>query len=130
MADKKVAFNKAVALERLGDDEELLTELAEVYLDDQDSMMDGLRAAVEAGDAEELARAAHKLKGAASNFCADATVAAALSLEEMGRNGDPDGADVNSRCVSSPRASAATLGRVPWPPAASWGAPFVTREGR
>ncbi len=88
MAGERIAFDKDVALERLGGDDELLAELAEVYLDDQDAMMSDVEAAVRARDSEALARAAHKLKGAASNFCAEATVAVALRLEEMGRNGD------------------------------------------
>ena len=71
MSEDKVVFDKELAIERLGGDDELLAELAEVYLDDLDSMMADIQAAVAVSDAEGLARTAHKLKGAASNFSAD-----------------------------------------------------------
>ena len=44
--------------------------------------------AIAARDGESLRRAAHGLKGAAANFDADAVVAAARTLEEIGRTGE------------------------------------------
>ena len=41
--------------------------------------------ALDARDGDALLRAAHGLKGAAANFDADAVVAAARALEEIGR---------------------------------------------
>jgi len=49
-------------------------------------MLERVQAAVEAGDAPALERAAHALKGSVSNFGAVEAVAAGLALEQMGRN--------------------------------------------
>ena len=93
MSDAELAFDRSQALERLGDDLELLIELAEIFLGEQVEMSTLLREAVLSGAAEEIGRAAHKLKGAMANFSADAAVAAALRLEKMGRSGDLDASD-------------------------------------
>jgi CheY-like chemotaxis protein len=47
-----------------------------------------IKAAVDAGDAEQLARSAHRLKGAAANLSAEALRAVAGDLEALGRSGD------------------------------------------
>jgi two-component system, sensor histidine kinase and response regulator len=79
-------LNSAVALERLGGDEELLREVAQLFLEEYPTLMTQIRAAVSAGDPEALQRAAHSLKGSVSNFGADAAYHAAFALELMGRN--------------------------------------------
>ena len=81
-------LNFAVALERLGGDEELLREVARLFLDEYPALMVGIREAVAARDADALQRAAHSLKGSVSNFGADAAYNAALVLEMMGRTRD------------------------------------------
>ena len=81
-------LNSAVALERLGGDEELLREVARLFLDEYPALMVVIREAVAARDADALQRAAHNLKGSVSNFGADAAYNAALVLEMMGRNRD------------------------------------------
>ena len=53
-------------------------------------LMDGIRGAVERGDAHGMERAAHKLKGSVANFAAPAAYDAALRLEVMGREGHLD----------------------------------------
>jgi signal transduction histidine kinase/DNA-binding response OmpR family regulator len=47
-----------------------------------------IKAAVDVGDAEHLARSAHRLKGAAANLSAEALRAVAGDLEALGRSGD------------------------------------------
>jgi HPt (histidine-containing phosphotransfer) domain-containing protein len=81
-------FDEAALLERVEGDTELLREVVELFRADTPSRMEEVRAAVAAGDAGRLKRAAHTLKGAASNFGAAAVVAVALELEVMGRTGD------------------------------------------
>ena len=78
----------AVALERLGGDEELLREVAGLFLDEYPILMSEIRTAVVAGDADGLQRAAHSMKGSVSNFGADGVYQAAFELEKKGRAGD------------------------------------------
>jgi HPt (histidine-containing phosphotransfer) domain-containing protein len=74
-------------MERLGGDEELLRELVELYADDEDRLLGEMDAALAAGDATALRKAAHTLKGAVSNFCARRAHAASQALEFCGRDG-------------------------------------------
>lgn len=80
----------AVALERLGGDEELLREVASLFLDEYPMLMQEIRTAATARDAEALQRAAHSMKGSVSNFGADGVYQAAFVLEKKGRAGDLD----------------------------------------
>ena len=66
---------------------ELLRDVVNLFLDDCPKLLDGIRGAVERGDAQGLERAAHKLKGTVANFSARASYDAALRLEVMGRGG-------------------------------------------
>jgi PAS domain S-box-containing protein len=65
----------------------LLRDVVGLYLDDSPKLLDGIRGAVERGDAQALERAAHKLKGTVANFSARTSYDAALRLEVMGRGG-------------------------------------------
>ncbi len=78
----------AVALERLGGDEELLREVAGLFLDEYPMLMNEIRSAAIARDADALQRAAHSMKGSVSNFGADGVYQAAFALEKKGRAGD------------------------------------------
>jgi two-component system sensor histidine kinase/response regulator len=78
-------LNQRLALERVGGDEELLREVAQLFLEEYPRSLGEIRVAVEAGDAKLLEREAHSLKGAAANFGAEPVVSAALALEIMGR---------------------------------------------
>jgi two-component system, sensor histidine kinase and response regulator len=86
-------LDRAIALERVGGDLELLQEVARLFVDDCPSCMQSIRAAIDASDAKALERAAHNLKGAVANFGAKSSVAAALRLEQIGRTGQTDGAE-------------------------------------
>lgn len=81
-------LNSAVALERLGGDEELLREVARLFLEEYPVLLDELRQAVEVLDAEAIQRASHSLKGSVANFGADNAYNAAFALEMMGRTGN------------------------------------------
>jgi HPt (histidine-containing phosphotransfer) domain-containing protein len=88
-----VGLNKALVLERLGGDEQLLGEIAGLFLSDYPGMMEQIREAVVRRDSNALHHAAHTLKGAVANFCADAPFESAYKLERMGREGDLAGAE-------------------------------------
>ncbi len=81
-------LNRAVALERVGGDLELLQEIAQLFLEHSPSLVDEMRTALENGDAKSLERAAHSLKGSVSNFGAEAAHKAALQLETIARSCD------------------------------------------
>ena len=80
--------NREAALDRVGGDEELLTEIARLFLEDSPSIMADIRLAVISKDAPRLEHAAHSLKGSVANFGADPVRDAAFELERMGRSKD------------------------------------------
>jgi PAS domain S-box-containing protein len=82
----------AAALGRVGDDRELLGELAALFLEESPRLMEEIAEAIAANDASALRAAAHSLKGAIDNFAAQGAFSAALGLETMGRNGSLVGA--------------------------------------
>ena len=86
-------LNLAVALERVGGDNELLEEVARLFLDSAAELLAEIRDAVVSRNAKALERAAHTLKGSVGNFAAEATFQAALKLEKMGRAGELNGVD-------------------------------------
>jgi len=90
-SEQLVSLDHAVALERLGGDEELLQEVAGLFLEEYPSLMSEIHEAVKAGNAHRVERAAHSLKGSVANFGAESAVQAALALEKLGRSGDLTG---------------------------------------
>jgi HPt (histidine-containing phosphotransfer) domain-containing protein len=81
-------LDRELALSRVGDDAELLKEIAALFMEDYPSVLAEIRAAAARGDAEGVERAAHGLKGSVANFGAQAAVDAAFQIERMGRAGD------------------------------------------
>ena len=75
-------------LARVGGDRQLLAEIARLFIEDAPRHLDAIARGLESGNSEALRRAAHGLKGAAANFDAQAVVALARELEEIGRAGD------------------------------------------
>jgi PAS domain S-box-containing protein len=94
-------LNETVALKRVGGDRDLLRELAGLCLDECPKLMADVREAVARKDAAKLRLAAHTLKGSVATFGADATAAAALRLEEMGRDRQWNGADTAVAALES-----------------------------
>jgi two-component system, sensor histidine kinase and response regulator len=85
VASSEAVFDRAVAMSRVGGDAELLKEIALLFLDDYPKSLSELRQAVQVGDARQIERTAHGLKGSVSNFGARPAVDAASELETMGR---------------------------------------------
>ena len=80
------------ALARLEGDIELFQAIVQQGLTDAPPLLEAIREAVRRGDAEALAKAAHKLKGTVSEFAAKSAADAAQRLEAMGRLGTLEGA--------------------------------------
>lgn len=76
------------ALKRLGGDEGLFADLAKVFCEDAPPLLDRLLAAVEANDIQGTHRAAHALRGLASNFGADSLIQSLQKLEERSLQGE------------------------------------------
>jgi HPt (histidine-containing phosphotransfer) domain-containing protein len=73
------------SLKRMGGDHDLFRGLAEYFFLDAPPLVDRIQTALERGDAEQVERAAHSVKGLAANFGADFVVKAAARLEELGK---------------------------------------------
>jgi CheY-like chemotaxis protein/HPt (histidine-containing phosphotransfer) domain-containing protein len=82
------AFDLEEALDRVGHDEELLSELGDIFCRESSELLGRLDGRLAAGDLDGAARAAHTLRGSASNFGARPTVEAARELEQLARAGD------------------------------------------
>lgn len=76
----------AAVLDRVGGDGLLLQEITRIFLDEYPVLLDRMKDAIQAGDAQGLEHSAHSLKGCVSNFGAEAVVSAALELENIGRS--------------------------------------------
>lgn len=87
-------FNAASALQRVRGKRDLLCKLIDLFLQDLPDNFDALREALQAGDAQALERAAHRLKGAASTLSADALASRAAQIEAHACTRDLDGIDV------------------------------------
>ena len=81
-------FDRAAALTFVGGDHDLLDELLAIFTKDAPAQMEAIREAIAAGDAAELMRVAHTLKGALKVLGATAAAARAQRLEALGRAGD------------------------------------------
>jgi PAS domain S-box-containing protein len=85
-------WDRTKALAHVGGDQELLRELAALFLMECPQRLADVREAVSRADASKLQLAAHTLKGAVSNFAAPSARDAAQRLESMGQRGNLDGA--------------------------------------
>lgn len=79
------ALDRQLALSRVGGDQQLLGEIAALFIEDCPRALAQIQEAVARGDAAKLENAAHALKGSVANFGAREAVEAALHLEQMGR---------------------------------------------
>jgi PAS domain S-box-containing protein len=84
--------DRRALLERLGGDSQLLSELIEIYLSESPSLLAAAQRALQEKNGQDLARAAHTIKGSAGNFVARATLETAERLEAFAQQGDFSGA--------------------------------------
>jgi two-component system sensor histidine kinase/response regulator len=78
-------FDHAELLARVENDRELLRDLLAIFKEEFPRQLLALREAVEAGDGDRVATAAHTLSGMLSNLSATEAAATAARLEQMGR---------------------------------------------
>jgi signal transduction histidine kinase/CheY-like chemotaxis protein len=98
-------FDRRSALQRLGGDEELLSEVIRIFLEDCPQQLARLRAAVDAREPEQIRTAAHALKGAASNLSAIGLFESAQVMERLGAESRVDAAQAGWRQVSAQAAN-------------------------
>ncbi len=82
-------YDRADALSRIADDEELLATLIDMFVADAPSYLDEIDAALEAADWNRLTRAAHTLKGVLATFSARRGEVHARALEVAAKAADP-----------------------------------------
>ena len=73
--------------ERIGDDPQLMRELAQIFLDTGPGLLQHIHDAMADNNAHDLREAAHALKGSVGNFAAGAAHDSAHKLEAMGASG-------------------------------------------
>jgi two-component system sensor histidine kinase/response regulator len=83
--EKEKPFDYAAALDRLEGDQELLAELATLFLGGVSGQLAALRTAIDERDSKTVQEVAHSLKGEVGNFAAPSAFEAALRLETLGR---------------------------------------------
>jgi len=69
----------------MGNDRELFHEMVELLRSDAPPLLSAVQTAHKDGDCQRLQRAAHTLKGLASNFGAERAVAAAAEVERLAK---------------------------------------------
>ena len=88
LPDQLACLDMAAALDGVGGDQELLKEIAGIFLDECPTALSEIRRAAESGDAGRLERAAHSLKGSIGPFAAHSAHEAAYRVEKMARSGE------------------------------------------
>jgi len=85
---KSTIYDRQAALARMGGDEQLFRDMVGFFLEDVDGLLERMRAGIKAGNGDEVERAAHTIKGLASNFDATRTVESAMRVERNGHQKD------------------------------------------
>ena len=82
------AFDIDAALKHVEADRDLLDEIVRIFSDQSPRTVSEIQNAIRAADFSLVERAAHSLKGAASNLCATGVTQSAAELEESARSGN------------------------------------------
>ena len=94
----RTVIDHAALLEGFDGSRSLLKKVARLFLTDYPQRVEEIKQSIRRGDADAMARAAHTLKGSVGNFAAKEAFAIAQRLENMGRDGQLDGA--RAECVA------------------------------
>ena len=81
-------LDRVELLARVDGDRVLLVELVRLFVQERPLLLGSMEAALRDGDAQELARAAHKAKGAFGNLSAPLAQQCAVELELLARHGE------------------------------------------
>ena len=85
--------------EDLGLEEDEFKEMADLFLEAGNADLDKLRLAIKEGNAQEIARAAHSIKGAAGNLGFMEIFEAAREIEKMADGSGPQDFDEYIRVI-------------------------------
>jgi CheY-like chemotaxis protein len=88
LSESEPVLDWSVALAHARGDERLLKEIIDVFLVEQQELIEAMRAAIEGRKAGELRRYAHSLKGSVALFGAQGVQRKALRLEEAAASGE------------------------------------------
>jgi HPt (histidine-containing phosphotransfer) domain-containing protein len=89
-ADKEIFAREKLLANCMGE-EDLMRRLVGMFRRQTAADIDALSAALKRGDAPEVARVAHRIKGASANMCADPMASLAARVESAGRAGSLEG---------------------------------------
>jgi two-component system, sensor histidine kinase and response regulator len=81
-------FDRADALSRIAEDEELLVTLIEMFRNDAPAYLTEIESALNDGDQSRLVRGAHTLKGVLATFSARRAEVLARTMEDQAKAGD------------------------------------------
>jgi HPt (histidine-containing phosphotransfer) domain-containing protein len=81
-------LDKSAVLAHFGGDAELVRDIAGLFQQGSGEVLAQIHEALARADAEQVRRAAHTMKGSASNFLAKPVSDAAYRLEQLARAGD------------------------------------------
>ena len=85
-------LDEALLLDNIDNDADMLETLIGLFETTTPDDLATLKRALDAGDAEAMSRAAHKIKGAVGNFAAESARRCAQQLETLGKAGQLDAA--------------------------------------
>ena len=89
-SSEDVVFDYAAMSERLMDDHELISTVADAFLQDMPVQIEQLVMLIDNGDCQQAGAQAHKIKGAAANVGGLTLSAQALIIEQAGKAGKND----------------------------------------
>ena len=89
-SSKEAVFDYAAMSERLMDDHELISTVADAFLQDMPVQIEQLVMLIDNGDCQQAGAQAHKIKGAAANVGGLTLSAQALIIEQAGKAGKND----------------------------------------
>ena len=78
-------FDKQGLLSKFDNDIELISEILALFITSSKELIEKMTVGQEVSDADAIARAAHSLKGAASNFSSELVTKVASELESCGK---------------------------------------------
>ncbi|MGB3209156.1 MAG: response regulator [Desulforhopalus sp.] len=87
-------WSRTRALLYVGGDEALFCELATVFIERNDMLLQNIARAIEHGKADDLLESAHAYKGAVGHFASPVLRESALALENLAREGRVNGVDL------------------------------------
>ena len=83
-----LVFDRNSFAERMMNDDEMVREIVDIFLDDIPQQIEKLKDSLDTGDASTAERLAHRIKGAAANVSAESLREIALNMENAGKEGD------------------------------------------